>query len=738
MTAPLRPAEKRDPLAVLTQAALVILLAVVAARCSANELQNDAFGFGGSADAGGGPGPSTTILLNLLCFVPALLVLVRRAIDPQYVLRWHVSQAIAFGLAAWVSLSAIWAGNKFDALLMASNWWAAAAVLWAAGQLVRSWTRLRPALGVATGLGLIFLAQGLIYKYYEQPELQHYWETDPQLKARRDADPNDFLIKQMDRAVHGNAQQGFFRSPNTFAAAVVLAGIISVGFAGQRLMTKDEPGFAAAIGVAVLALPLLVWWTGSRTAGGAAMLAGIALVLAWLSRDSLAARSKSLYFAGAALVVLAIVAVVGIGLSTGGLVHDSLNFRWNYWVASARMFAAHPILGVGWTNFGDHYLAYRLPVAAEEIKDPHNVFVRFATEAGVVGLVLAIAWLTRAVWEITRPVLPKTPLAPAMPVIKGIRTGPSWMHTAILIALLYAVLRAAILASLIVPQTAPLAINLPELGKTLLFGLLMLTAMLMTCVRTAHDPTADDRPAPFLLYATIVALLAFLLHNQVDFALSETGPLLLFMLVLGAVLGIRHPGVAGKKSHTAVAVGGLAVAGLGLIAAIGLWAVPVWSAEAKIAEANAVGPTGRTADALRLCREAMIASPVPNPDYARTALRWTQTAEPRDVLSLMSQVIEAAPRDAQAWLNRARAETDPRFATPAEVTMTDYLKAIQLNPNDPTFRLEYAGYLNSIGKTVEANNQIRAALDANDKLNPDEPRRLPADKVEEFRRRVGK
>lgn len=711
-----------DPLAGLTAFALVLLLTTVAVRACVNELSGDAFGLAGSADVGG-PGPTTTILLNLLCVVPALLVLVRRAIDPTYVLRWHVSQVLLFVLAAWITLSAAWASNKFDALLAASTWWAAASVLWAAGQLCRSWTRLRPVLGVTASLLLIFVAQSLVYRYYEGPELLHYWNTDSDLIARRQADPDSFAIRQMERAVTGGVQQGFFRSPNTFAAVSVLAALVTAGFVGQRLRTRDEPLFAAALALPILFLPLILYSTGSRTAAAAAVLAAIVLAAAWLFRVTLGRHSKPVFVIGLIVAVLGIAAVVALGTTTGGLLHDSLTFRWNYWTASFHMFQERPWLGYGWTNFGSHYLSHRLPVAAEEIKNPHNAFVQFAVETGVIGLLIVTAWLTRTLWEITRPVTPKSGGIPQ-----------PWIRPAVGVAALFWLMRTAILGW-------PLALTPSELSKTTLFALLLLVGLLLTVVRTAKDPAADHRPAPFLLYAAVVGLLAFLLHNQVDFALFETGPLLLAMLILGGLLGVRHPGVAGKTTQTKAAVAGLAAAFVALIAASGLWAVPTMIAESKAATGDAtaraaadaarIGRTdfanGLMGDAIERYREAIEATPVANPDYAARAVQYMGGAAPNDVLAMYGRAIEADPADAQNYLDRARFG----LATnqPSVTYLADYEAYVARNPNSAPGRLEYAEALDAAGLTDRARQQFQAALDSNAALNPDEPRRLPEARV---------
>jgi O-antigen ligase len=67
----------------------------------------------------------------------------------------------------------------------------------------------------------------------------------------------------------------------------------------------------------------------------------------------------------------------------------------------AQLFRRHPLIGVGWGNFGNEYLAFRLPEASEEIKDPHNFIVRTFTELGAVGGVLLLAWLLLVWWELS-------------------------------------------------------------------------------------------------------------------------------------------------------------------------------------------------------------------------------------------------------------------------------------------------------------------------------------------------
>jgi hypothetical protein len=125
-----RPAEinRRDPLGVLTVTALVLALALVAVRLTVMELARSGPDLATPQEIDvGGPGVTTTLLLDAACWLPAVLVLLRRAVDRAYVLRPNVSHALLAVLLVWVTLSAIWSSNTFDALVNAGTWWSAGA-----------------------------------------------------------------------------------------------------------------------------------------------------------------------------------------------------------------------------------------------------------------------------------------------------------------------------------------------------------------------------------------------------------------------------------------------------------------------------------------------------------------------------------------------------------------------------------------------------------------------------------
>ena len=122
----------------LTQIAFVLALALVYARGTMLEGLRDAFDVAPNTEtAPRGAGPAASLVLDLICCLPALLVLVRRLVDPSFVLRFAWSHVL-FALFALLALASnLWASDRFAALVTGANVVTAAAMLWATAQLVR-------------------------------------------------------------------------------------------------------------------------------------------------------------------------------------------------------------------------------------------------------------------------------------------------------------------------------------------------------------------------------------------------------------------------------------------------------------------------------------------------------------------------------------------------------------------------------------------------------------------------
>jgi tetratricopeptide (TPR) repeat protein len=277
--------------------------------------------------------------------------------------------------------------------------------------------------------------------------------------------------------------------------------------------------------------------------------------------------------------------------------------------------------------------------------------------------------------------------------------------------------------------------------KLLLFSLGLGFGMLIGIVRSRIDLTADDRSAWLILLGSLVALAGFLLHAMVDFAFFENGPLVLMMLILGSVLGVRHPGAAGKPSKTGWALVSLGVVFCGLMTFLALLVIPISSAEAKWGRARNLINEQRYSAAIVELREALVTTPVPNSEYARQcakAMILSQQTDPQEILSMLTEAITANPADPLSWLERARFRraVAPSFTTDVNAISSDYFQSVSRNPTDVRTRIEYADFLWQVGKNTEARIEYEKAMKLNQMLQEDEPRRLRQDEIDVIRHRL--
>jgi O-antigen ligase len=662
-----------------------------------------------------------------------LLVVLRRVLDREYVLRWTWSHVLLAAFALWGCLSPLWAGDAFAAMIGSAHLVGLAALLWAGAQLVRSWLRLRLVAALCFGLLLVYAAQGIYYRFVELPALREsFAENEETIRIQRGWEADSFQWRQFKQKITSGEMIGFNASPNTFAAVIVLLTVVSAGVALQRVADRDEPWWAAGVAVGIPAAVLVVWWTRSRTALALLLLAGVMLAALYALpalRRWLGERSRTAYVVGLVAFLLGVAALVGHGLYHGTLFHDSLNFRWRYWSASGYLFGEHPVVGVGWNNFGANYLAHRLPVAAEEIKDPHNFLVRGFTELGLIGGALLVAWVARLWWELTRPATPPPPRETTVP-------SPYGFNAAIWTFIVIAGLGMTIGALAGIDWAQDDAWVFLEVVERALYACLLVAGGLVAVLRSSKRQELDDRAAPWVLYGLLVGLGVFFLHNPVDMSLFETGPMTLFALAAGAAGGVRMPTAAGHPKRTALAAAGLAVGVVAWVTAAALVAVPVGDSQRQAARADEAIRTGDFARAFALLRDAYYRVPA-NADYAlraANALVYDQ-ARPEEVRTWLSIAIAADPTEVAAYL--ARAQFEMRQPQPdAAAVRSDYETVLRLNPNDVGIRLEYAAALFRLGLADEAAGQYRAALAYNDQLSPDEPKRLPPARAEEIRQQI--
>jgi hypothetical protein len=719
----------------LTHAAFVLVLAVVIARLLTIDVVRDVgFPVPGGGDAVHGPGPGTGLAFDLVAALPALLVLARRALDRDYRLAPRRSHLLLLGLTVWMAASVAWSSDRFTAVVSTAHFASGACLLWAASQLVRSWDRLRVVAAVSLGLLVSLVIHTGVYRFVDVANTRQFWaepKNREQFLREHNWASDSFEARQFEQKLTTGEQSAFFDSANTLAAVGVLLLFASAGLGLQRAVDDRDPRWLALAAVTVAAGGWVLLVARSKTAVATPVVGVGVLLLCWRFGPALRRRPTAAYAAAVATVVLALLAVVGHGLAHHGLFpghfSNSLDFRWKYWTASAGVFAQHPLLGVGWANFGQHYLAHRLPDAAEEIKDPHNFLVRFATELGSVGLILAVGWLLRLAWELTRP-------APATPAAGRPAARP--VHVAV-------VAWAACLGiGMSALATVDFSANILDSLILLLQPLLLLLAIVLCGIagsmRSPDQWSADARPAPWVFATLTVGLGLFLLHNLIDFGWFEPGAACAFMTLAGAALGICPAPVTTAVAHRGRAIGTLSVAvAVWLAVALGV-AVPIGLASEGATAADDLirsAPPDRPADVAAAYRRA-------TDGYAAASALVPYDA---DLLARAARAAAYGGDGARARLLVAEAErVDPRLIDARLLdadlrppgdgagTRAAYDAAVALNPNDRDIRLRYAQALDRLGDRSAAAAQYRAALAADAALPVGEPRRFKPQQLAQY------
>ena len=710
----------------ISRVAFAIAAAIVLARCLMLEIPRDPNV--GAPDAPGGPGAGVSVTLDWLCLVPVGLLLARRLLDATFTLRFTIAHAFAVALAIWTFASVGWASDHFAALVGSLNVVGGVALFWTFSQLVRRWDQLRVVAGLAAGVLLANVAQGVIYRTVEFPALLDYWQQNKTTVLEQNGwREGDYSAQRYELKLKAGELLGFNASANTLAAICVMTSLTALGAAAQRTEDRDDPGWTGVCFL-IAATALFPLYYCQSKAAYAAFALGVTLLGAWrLTRRWLASHRPLMFAAGACAVGLAIVGAIGYGLARGSLPTDSLNFRWRYWVGSWPMWTEHPTLGVGWANFATPYLAHRVPTAAEEIVDPHDLLVRWAVELGGVGLALGVAWLLAWAWQAARP--PRIVARQSEALSGGtIRVQPLLC----VVALAYT-LNVVCAVDLTITDGDRLNYAIIELLKrAVLFAAVALGvgAVTLTARRVASSDRVavgyhvDDRPAPWIAAGLFASTAMLLLQSTIDMAFFETGPFALALAIMGALLGLARDDRPARRDSLALVA--LVVGGVIALALLVIVVVPTDVAESFAHDGDRFA-TRQPQRSLDAYERAAAWSVGRNWSYPERATRVAALAGdlPRAV-ALADVTVAADPARPLAYLTRARLRSTVPGLSAGDVAsiLSDLRQAVDRNPNDVDTRVEYAASLERFGRPREAADQLLAALDADDALDAAEPKRL--------------
>jgi O-antigen ligase len=204
---------------------------------------------------------------------------------------------------------------------------------------------------------------------------------------------------EIDRYISVTRSRGAFhlKDVNAAGSQYILAGLLSLVLApaGRRARLAWR--------VAQVALLVALWMSGSRAAITAGALGLVVwAVSVWLAGRGLGAPRLSARTLGACglVVIAALTGSVRLGneQATTGSASLSLSIRGEFLETSRRMIATAPLTGVGIGTYYERSSQF-MPPALRAIygnENAHNYFLQVWAEVGLLGLLVFLWWLGRA------------------------------------------------------------------------------------------------------------------------------------------------------------------------------------------------------------------------------------------------------------------------------------------------------------------------------------------------------
>jgi len=430
------------------------------------------------------------------------------------------------------------------------------------------------------------------------------YEKSPQAHLElRGIEPNSLNAFLFEHRVYSGGASGFFLTRNSAGSFALLAFFAAAALLIDQLRNR-KPGsgmlhvLGCGVAAAVIVLSLIV--TRSKGAFIGLLFAAPLFVIYVRFEKWLKTNRRALFTCCLLLAAFAGLAVAAYGVNHGRLPGgSSMLVRWQYWRASAEMYADHVITGVGPGAFSDYYTQYKPASALEAVSDPHNFPLSILTQYGPLGLLGFLAMLLLPLWKALSGQSTETS--------GDVRAcGGSFGKPAVIFALIISAAM-LIVRPIMLPLPAEASSEEKEAGILILYLMpvfvfligLLLVAIGQSRGRALAGPAEKERRSviPAALFAGLIGILV---HNLTDFALFEPGVFTTFWTVLACLIAASlmdnenaDSGTTHLESRPVVRLLSVA-AGLAVIFAYINYAfIPVVRSTGKIHQADSAASQGR-------------------------------------------------------------------------------------------------------------------------------------------------
>jgi tetratricopeptide (TPR) repeat protein len=600
-------------------------------------------------------------------------------------------------------------------------------------QILDSQSKIKLLLAVIAALGVVSAYQCADQFFVSNQVMIDQYEQAPRtILEPLGIQAGTFAHWLFEHRLYSRGVRGFFTTRNSAGSFALLASFAAIALFIEKYKSRKSdpsgPRQLIAPGFAVAAVLFGLVITRSKGAIAASLLAAAMFIALLRFGSRLKAHKKAIL-----VVCLLFFIAAGSVVVLYGLTHDrlpggnSMLVRWQYWHASARMYADHPLTGIGPGNFAHLYPRYKPAEAPETVADPHNFLLSILTQYGPLGLVGFLAMIFVPLW---RAISPDT--TNYLPKDYHSETGFKRSATACIVVISAALL---LIRPIIMPVTPA---NTLGVMIYVLFILYVIPVVVFVIAFWLLTPACNTqyaiRDTNITAAALFCAALGLLFHNLIDFAIFEPGVSTTFWAIIASLIAIGLN--QGSRPRFVLKPALFVRVLMAAVALVITWAyfnyclIPVAKSTAKIQRAHQAGLHNQFQQAHNLftaaARDDYLSSTASSLN-ARLYLQQFHIFESKQtdlLLQAENCLLNAIERNSADFKNFERlttvytllAETSPQRQK------IDWLykaldsanRASELYPGCGRLRFELAKIAQQLGRTDTAIEQYKAAVDIED------------------------
>jgi O-antigen ligase len=416
-------------------------------------------------------------------------------------------------------------------------------------QILDSQSKIKLLLATIAALGVVSTYQcAEQHLFSNQATIEEYERSPQTFLEPLGIEPGTFQQFLFEHRLYTKGVHGFFTTSNSAGSFAMMASFAAIILFIDKLKNhKSNPSWpiyilTSGFATAVVFLGLIL--TQSKGAIiGALFAAAIFIILLCFGRQ-VSIHKKAILTICLLLVIAAVCLALSYGLKHGRLPGGkSMLVRWQYWQASAKMYADHPLTGVGPGNFATFYTRYKPAAALESVADPHNFPLSLLTQYGPLGLIGFLAIIFIPLWKALSTF--STDSSP-----KDYHPKPAF-RTLALTFLIIILLALLFIRPLLMPLPPADTLDVTiYLILTLyitpiavfIIAFLLLTAPLIPARNTTHHSPLTNYHSPVMSVtaALFAAVIGVALHNLIDFAIFEPPVLTTLFAIIACLIATNN------------------------------------------------------------------------------------------------------------------------------------------------------------------------------------------------------